>query len=428
MNNVRDFGAKGDGTTLDTEAIQKAIDAGGMVYFPPGIYLSGTLFLKSDGGLDLSPGALLLASPDRKDYNADNFCEQNRVFASEQVSGAHFIVAVEQHNITIRGGGRIDGNRRAFYEIPVDRYPLPEEYPPWRPGQMIFLCECENVTLTDLELFDAPYWTCFLHGCEQAVIRGLRIRNNPYTPNGDGIDIDCCRFVTISDCIIDSGDDCITLRGYQEPLKRKKNCEYITITNCILSTKCNAFRIGVGNAAIRFCTISNIIVHHTRHAICFVSVYSSHSQGVQIEEITLSNIVLEAERAFVIKTRNNTLSGLPPGKAIRKIAFSHFRGTVSRGSAIIGSRENRIEKISLEDIRLACTGGEYLDSDSPRREFFPDEFHPAFFFLKHARDITFRNVEIDWQTDHPAWKYGLLAEHSAEIDADDCRLGKPYEM
>ena len=113
MNNVRDFGAKGDGTTLDTEAIQKAIDAGGMVYFPPGIYLSGTLYLKSDGGLDLSPGAHLLASPDRKDYNADDFCEQNRVFASEQVSGAHFIVAVEQHNITIRGGGRIDGNRRA---------------------------------------------------------------------------------------------------------------------------------------------------------------------------------------------------------------------------------------------------------------------------------------------------------------------------
>ena len=104
MNNVQDFGAVGDGIHKDTTAIQAAIDLGGIVYFPPGIYLSGTLFLRSNGGLDLDPGAVLLASPDKDDYNADDFCPQNRVFASEQVSGAHFITAVEQHNISIRGG------------------------------------------------------------------------------------------------------------------------------------------------------------------------------------------------------------------------------------------------------------------------------------------------------------------------------------
>ena len=93
MRNVKDYGAKGDGITKDTAAIQRAIDDGGVVYFPPGTYISGTLYLKSGGGLHLEHGATLKASADRADYNADDFCVQNAVFTRENVSGAHFIVA-----------------------------------------------------------------------------------------------------------------------------------------------------------------------------------------------------------------------------------------------------------------------------------------------------------------------------------------------
>ena len=75
--NVKEFGAAGDGTTLDTAAIQAAIDAGGMVYCPPGVYLSGTLYLRSNGGLELSPGAILRGSPDLADYNPADFVPQN---------------------------------------------------------------------------------------------------------------------------------------------------------------------------------------------------------------------------------------------------------------------------------------------------------------------------------------------------------------
>ncbi|MBR2720034.1 MAG: hypothetical protein IKB74_01750 [Lentisphaeria bacterium] len=78
MNNVKDFGAAGNGSTKDTCALQRAIDAGGIAYVPPGVYLTGTLYLRSNGGLELAPGAVLLASPDKEDYNADDYCVQNQ--------------------------------------------------------------------------------------------------------------------------------------------------------------------------------------------------------------------------------------------------------------------------------------------------------------------------------------------------------------
>ena len=223
MINVKDFGAAGDGICKDTAAIQRAVDAGGMVCFPPGIYLTGTIYLKSCGGLYLEPGAVLKASPDKEDYNAPDFCEQNRFSTAEHAFGAHLIAAVEQENITICGGGRIDGNRQAFYGDPAEKerkFTLSD----WRPGQMVFVCESENVTITDVELNHAAYWTLFLYGCENVMVRGVRIWNDYRTHNGDGIDIDCCRFVTVSDCIIHSGDDCITFRGNTQRLKNKKPC------------------------------------------------------------------------------------------------------------------------------------------------------------------------------------------------------------
>ena len=84
--NVKEFGATGDGTTLDTVAIQTAIDAGGLVYFPPGVYLSGTLYLRSNGGLELSPGAILRGSPNLADYNPADFVPQNSASKAEVTS------------------------------------------------------------------------------------------------------------------------------------------------------------------------------------------------------------------------------------------------------------------------------------------------------------------------------------------------------
>lgn len=267
MRNVKDYGAVGDGVTLDTHAIQKAIDLGGMVYIPEGTYRIGTLYLKSNGGLHLAAGAVLVASHEREDYNADDFCVQNEVFTEENVTGAHLICAVEQENITIEGQGTIDGqgdfwmnesNTRPGWPNIEDRdYEANKE----RPGQMIFICECKNIHIKDVNIVNGPYWHLFFHGCDNVNARGLTIRGSLPRWTNDGIDIDSCSRVTVSDCVIEVGDDAITLRGYDKPLKHKKVCERVTITNCVLySHRDYGIRIGVGDGLVRDCTISNVTV------------------------------------------------------------------------------------------------------------------------------------------------------------------------
>ncbi len=267
MRNVKDYGAVGDGSALDSAAIQRAIDDGGMVYIPDGVYRIGTLYLKSNGGLHLAPGAVLVGSHERGDYNADDFCAQNQVFTSEDVTGAHLICAIEQENITIEGHGTIDGqgdfwmnesNTQPGWPNSEDR-----DYAanPERPGQMIFICECKNVHVTDVNIVNSPYWHLFFHGCDNVHVRGLSIRGDLPRWTNDGIDIDCCSRVTVSDCVIEVGDDAITLRGHDAPLKNKRVCEGVTITNCVLyAHRDYGIRIGVGDGLIRDCTISNVTV------------------------------------------------------------------------------------------------------------------------------------------------------------------------
>ena len=162
---VRSFGAAGDGKTIDTLPLQRAIDAcheqgGGAVYVPAGTYLTGTLYLKSHVTLHLSAGATLMGSTRREDYNADDVFPENPVFTTENATGAHLIIAYREQNVAIVGEGTIDGSSAAFFE------PLPPEevttsyrrktrnFPirDWRPGQMVFFCLCRDVAVRDVAL------------------------------------------------------------------------------------------------------------------------------------------------------------------------------------------------------------------------------------------------------------------------------------
>ena len=162
--NVIDFGAKGDGATKDTAAIQRAIDAantagGGEVLLPKGVYLSGSVFLKSGVDFHLADGAVLKGSPDPADYNALDIAPQNwgRLGSGDNISGGHLVLCVEQENVTLRGPGKIDGNVGAFLKMPDGSHPPTKLEIPWRPAQMIWFVESRNIAIRDIEIADAPY-------------------------------------------------------------------------------------------------------------------------------------------------------------------------------------------------------------------------------------------------------------------------------
>lgn len=433
---VRNYGAAGDSVTKDTRPIQKAIDAcglagGGVVRLPPGTYLSGTVYLRDQVCLELMPGATLLGSRDAADYNADDFCPQNRVFPGEKASGAHLVAGVELKNVSIRGGGRIDGNGMAFFAIPSER---PDRFviPGWRPGQMIFLCECDNVRIEGVELLNAPYWTCFLHGCDRVFIRGVRVWNDRRTPNGDGLDVDCCRQVVISDCLIESGDDCITLRGNTAPLKQPRPCEDVVVSNCILKTRANGVRIGVGDGIIRQALFSNLIIGgHALDGICVQSNYcyeanlgDDHSRaGTDIRDIRFESIQMPDVCAALYVS-----PGYAGGKPISNLYFHNIHAAAQKGSTLRGAPGNPLRHLVLSRVDL-CTSGKQAYLLPPERWearlFEWNGCMPAALYLADCDDLEISDSRLDWGETEGSWRHAIWGKRLTDWRITDCRLHPP---
>ena len=471
MVNVREFGAVGDGVTKDTAAIQKALDKGGTVVVPPGTYLAGTLYMHDDTELRLEPGATLLASPDPADYNVDDFCPQNRVHKGDWARGAHFIVALEARNVAITGTGRIDGNRQAFFTPPEYMHHIWSTPIKYRPGQMLFFCECRDVTLADVEMANYPYWCCFLHGCEYVTIRGLRIRSDKLVRNSDGIDLDCCRCVTVSDCLIETGDDCIAIRGVVSPLKTPRSCEHITISNCVLSSLCNGIRIGVGGGTIRDLMFSNLSIWNTVKAICIISSYSS-GNGVGIDNVSFDHLNLDCARAFTVAINAKGRCMGPVGREIRDVSFSHVRGTFCVGSLFQGYEPGDVHGLRFDDLELTGVAvsrnptfleyvGEHPNhvpdpefgffeymrkAPASERELWPKNAEFTEFDLKrlqelsrihramaippesmrfeNVRDAVFDRVRVNWADDDPGTVADVGMLNCQDMEFRDCKFAK----
>ena len=280
--NIKDFGAKGDGVILDTRSIQDAIDkafekGGGTVDVPAGTYLIGTLILKDNIELHLQPGSVLLGSPDFKDYTEIIHKFQSR---TNGLYGKYFMIFAEgANNISITGSGIINGNGLTnFQQIrPMNQRPM-----------TIRLVDCENVLIRDVHLLEAASMALHLLGCRTVNIDGIVIEENIIF-NRDGLDIDCCQGVKLSNSQFSTGDDAIVMKSTSDVI-----CQDITITNCIINSKAAcALKIGTEsnggfkNITVSNCTIKDLTVHT---GIELMAVDGGMMQNILFENITMENV------------------------------------------------------------------------------------------------------------------------------------------
>ena len=366
--NVRAFGATGDGVTKDTAAIQAAIDAagaagGGEVRVPAGRYVTGTLYLKSNVDFNVTAGATVEASRDPADYNKWDFCPQNNRSVPENHEGGHLFVCLEQTNVVLRGAGTIDGNGVYFMSHGYDESRVgkrtgknglggfnPQDAIKWRPAQMLWFCESDHVRLEGLRIFNAPYWSVLFIGCTYVEARGLHIwtqRDNPRIMNGDGLNIDTCRHVRVSDCEIDTADDSLCLRATGRQLRRAPlETAFVTVANCTLSSRQEAFRIGVGNGPIHDCVFANCVIRDSTRGINFSSTWFPE-RGCDFRDIRFDSIVSHTTSSFL---RIHRLRSSEP--TVRGLHFSNISGTQGEPSYIWSRRGKPFENISLVNVDM----------------------------------------------------------------------------
>jgi hypothetical protein len=354
---IRAHGARGDGTTLDTRAIQAAIEQaaahGGTVWVPPGIWRSGTLFLRSRVTLRLDPAAILLASGDLAD-----FPDIGSVIHHE--SGRSFIVADGCEDLVIEGGGVIDGNGPAFWEQPLPGSPWLRADDGKRPHPMLELRHCRRLRISDVTVRNSPGWTVHPFCCDQVVLRGVTVENHPFGPNTDGFDIDGCRDVFVSDCRLSCGDDGIIIKA----TPKARSTERIVITNCIVFSNC--IGIGIGQetqSGVRQVAISNCVIHRS-HRMVTIGIWD----GGDVEDVTVSNITgdtlahysLARPLQFEVKQLWTLPQTRPLGR-IRNVTVSGF-SCRTQGRIMATAQDGAwIENLTLRDIRL-----DYVHLEDPQ--------------------------------------------------------------
>jgi len=424
--NVRDFGAKGDGTTLDTAAVQAAIDAcnkdqGGTVLVPAGTFVIGTVEMKSNVTLHITAGGKLLGSGDGKQYHAAEAIplEGDSTLGDGNVG---LIFAVKADNITIEGPGMIDGNGRQFLRGPNGE-PAPSGLTSLKRPYHLLFYQCTNVRVRDIYLFACAYHSVRVVQSHYVWLRGIRIYNR-VNHNADGFHFISAQHVHLSDSTVECQDDACALFG---------SCKFVTVTNCYFSTRWSVFRFGGGEA--ENIAVSNCIIHETYG--CPIKIHCtprSRFENMSFSNLVMTNVTGPISISLGAGRRRRTPeaagTNAPPVEAdepaavgiCRNISFSGIHAVVSVpvslsdvpfksgynpgeiksciGLNAVGG--GVIENISFNDVQVTFPGGGTAEEAALRDvpniigEYYAAGVFPAYaLYARNVRGLTLNNVRFE---------------------------------
>ena len=390
--NVRDCGAAGDGKTLDTAAIQKAIDecgkSGVTVLFPAGTYLSKPIFLRSYQLYKFEEGATLKASDEPGDFSD----------TKEEKGVPAFVNGKELTDVTITGKGTIDGSGERWWP-PVKEAKKNGTPEPRRRPRMIVLSKCRGVRIEGITLQNSPSFHLVPTDSEDIIIDGVTIRAPADSPNTDAIDPSACKNVLIKKCILDVGDDNVALKSGHSVPGRDAACEDITVVDC---TFLHGHGMSIGSetvGGVRNLTVRNCIFKDT---VSGLRIKSYRGRGGLVENITYSDIKMTDVKIPINITsyypkipKEDTAQPMTAETPIyRDIRISNLRATSPQSAGfIVGLPECVVSNLTLENVQISA---------------------PAGLTVRNAKEIRAKNVKIEAAKGEPFLLENASVEGSAK--------------
>jgi len=433
---ITSYGAIADPKKDNAVAIQKAIDAcsaagGGKVIVPAGkVFMSGPFDLKSNIEFTVEVNAGVLANPSEAIY-------KRSAFRDNKGEGTIWIGGQNLQNVTISGAGFLDGNGVSFMGAELDdSYELkPFNILDPRP-HLLTIVGGKNIRIRDLTIRNSAYWTVHLIGCDDVAIDNITLLNSLKVRNSDGIDLDHSKNVRISNCYIESGDDCICLKNRRE-FEEFGPCENITVTNCTMTSRSCAIKIGSENMD----RISNVVINN-----CIIR-KSNRGIGIQnrdegtVSDVIFSNIIIDshlfsdvwwgkAEPIYV--TAYHRANGnhkdanwrFPKGKTegsvgkVSNIYFSNIKGISENGVYVGAESADKVSNIVFDEVDLfidkttSIMGGVY-DRRPAKVEGLLKGSTSGFYFDK-VTGITIRNSSVKWGNNRPEYFKYVVESYDVE--------------
>ena len=414
--NIVDFGAKGDGKTLDTQAVQAAIDQctrdqGGTVLVPAGVFVIGTVEMKSNVTLHISAQGKLLGSADGKQYHAADAIPL-RGDSTLNDGNVGLIFGVNADNVTIEGPGTIDGQGAQFRSPARGTPPHSGRGGADRPYHLLFH-RCKNLRVRDLTLVESAFHSIRVIQSSYVWMDGLHIHNR-VNGNNDGFHFISCEFVHVTNCDIQTQDDACALFG---------TCRFVTVTNSTFSTRWSVFRFGGGNP--ENVTISNCVIYQTYGC----PIKMQFGPDAQVQNLLFSNLIFQDVTGPITISLNNRRRNAgepattPTAKGfVRNIVFQGIRGTVAaeggqfadinfpqnyrpgetRQCIVLNALDGAyLENIAVHDVQLTYGGGgtaEEAAREIPQiaGEYFEVGTPPAYgLYARNIRGLSMNNVRFD---------------------------------